>query len=170
MTNNFGFDLNNTPDLEFQGIPDGTYPMLIDKVHKVAFDNGKKIELSDDDLNPEGRIEFMFQVAEGSYANAKYNQIFNVYDEGTAGNIARSTIKKIVECCGVDLTSASFDELQNKIVVLEIKSTASKTDPSKVYQNIKKVSSMQESAVVSKSSATVAPQGAATPTKPSWGL
>lgn len=165
---NFGFDLQNTPDMEFVGIPDGTYPMLIDKVHKVAFQDGKKIELDNDDANPDAKIEFMFQVADGSYQGAKFNQIFNVYSDDTAGQIARSTIKKIVESCNVDLTSASFDELTNKVLVLELKSTTSKKDPTKTYQNIRKVAPME--AVTQKPAAAQPSVAPANNAKPSWGL
>lgn len=166
---NFGFDLQNTPDMEFVELPDGIYSMLIDKVHKVAFQDGKKVELNNDDPNPDARIEFMFQVADGSYQGSKFNQLFNVYNDGTAGQIARSKIKKIVECCNIDLTSASFDELQNKIVVLEIKTTPNKDPNGKPYRNIGKISPMTE-LVMQKPAAAQPSVAPANNAKPSWGL
>lgn len=162
---NFGFDLNNTPDLTSYDLPDGRYPMIIDKVCKVVFDNGTKIEINNDEDRPDAIIEFRFIVAEGAYENIRFNSLFKVYDEGTAGKIARSTIKSIVEACGVDLTTASFDALQNKIVVLDIKTSVSKTDPEKKYQNIKKVSSISEQV-----SATEEVKEENVAKKPSWTL
>lgn len=154
--NDFGFDLVNTPDLDNYNLSDGTYPMIITKVHRIVFENNSKIEIPSDNAPVENeKMEFCFQVAEGPCQNVKFNQIFSVYGEGTAVNIGRSMIKKIVSTCDLPLESVKFADLENKIIMVEIKST---TKDGKTYTNIKNVKPLEE----------ITSQKTSQSAKPSW--
>lgn len=164
--NNFGFDILNTPDLTMQSLPDGSYPMIISDIRKVSFANGTKEILSDDAENTSDiSIEIVFEVAEGVGQGFKYSPILSINKEGLAGQIARSTIKKILQVLEVDLTNASFDSIKNKPILIDIKTTTSKTDSTKTYQNIKNIRSIKEYSLDNKK----VEQNTA-PKKPNWGL